>query len=1711
MSTMRRYEGESCKAFLERLSQENRDFYESDRGKGALKDLQQKFPHAWLYVAELIQNAVDENATIIRIQTVDEKTLVLEHNGEEFDFDKDVIGLCTKGVSSKGAGTVGFMGVGFKAVFRSYETVRISSGEWKFTLNVGTSIGKEYGNQSRNWLGAVLPFWDSTIAAPSEGMTCRFELTGRVVINHTIESDLEAVFKEDKALLPLLARQNIQELDWDGVKWVLSVDKSIPFDDNSGNRLHVNAVSDADDETFSWIIFSQEYTPSRDAIRKFLEHRQLTASTPDEEKKIYLDASRVRKVEAFFPVDADLFPILPDNGEAYALLPTSVKLPIGINIQADWLLTQSRQEFMDSDLKDNSWHREIIENIPRLTKHYFEWVISDEGPAGPGDHGWAEIYNILPGIDKSSIEAYGWFLDNGDNLHTPQNLEYCRLLFDELKSFGFIAQHVPDAIEFIPPITARVLPEKLSTQCGEKLELLPWVLFGEYLASRKLLGQKTVNTLITIGLLKEMKPQELADYWDKGIVKSWYDSFDAEVKDQRLELLLQGLFEMDEREDWHNSHLKCLPSETDEFISRPAAVRYPSDWNIIVNNKDFVAALKPFIEAQGSIVLWNFDRTVTTRQQHLKTKAKDYIETINQADLPEIVADWWDSFDEDNALDAGLISEFTTYICEKFPQRKDLITKVLSINDDQEEVLHDLDDALLAEPYARDYRRLYFPTYPVVSPCYYKTNESLNWRAFFESCTPPTTGKFVPLVFHKKLSAPLYLQLFNTSPPTLRASYIEDLPWAKSPNVKVDNDYYHYIDFIFPKTINDKLESGAIDRSFGEWLNEDSGHLRGYLYKYLLYIPSYWGTIKEEKQADTAKWVKKLDSHPWIYSKLSNDGPYKPEDILKNHDPVRPNAPVADLSHDLILLLESAGIKFGTRIPKAGPMQKLQIQGAFLQTSELAEVIEEILNEDDPDDIEPLKRILESKALIPVPLGTNLLDGSKRVPFSRIVKKVGAGFRSNLGWVISVSDLKSDVNVLKIFELLEDVYEFPQRTTANQAIDFLEWVWMQKPDAESVRRFLPFAYAYINEEISHNTAVETRWGIALSSAVVYTLGRQWVSVSGDETIFFDDLQISDYKIIPKQQLVTPSHLASTDRSDQQIAAVELLGISLLSDHYQINAEQGSTLPVSDTWAQNFTDIQKAVIEFLKINEDFDENDEGTEIEEDSAKKQNLTLKYLESLSQEIVRLSDYEVIDTKPVYAIQSGNFALICGEPADFSSELCNLLIAYYNASRKKNISLLASEITRLIFCIDRQNFAAHLEKFKSKFGIDSSSEQKPKAGDESSTNDSEATEDVNGTHSEADVSGQTEGEMKPSGSETSSGDQQTDSDEAKEEPSPPNEPTQNEEPEPGTGGSDDQPSDPDNKASQDNAGDQSTGSGEQSPGAKATGTGQNDQKQTKQGGSASGGQSHTKQGEGASGGQSKSKEDEGSSGGQSAKGGSEGKPPTKPGSGKSTQSTGSEKTSKRTSRLFSYVTGEKTASDDDYEIADDESPETIAIGMAAEAIVMNFEKQRGWSPKNMNDLSTNHHGYDIESTGPDERLIYIEVKGINGPWSNVGVGLSATQFKYAMKYQEDYFLYVVENALSADEANVYCIENPAMQVTKFQFDHGWKNVAVSETVPDEDPAAGTHPWLGQRVKIVSLGDAEGTIIDVSEIGKFQSLTIALDDGEEIQKFHNPYEIKFI
>ena len=158
--------------FLRNIRERNRQFYSDPRGFGALKDLQQTFPNPWLYVAELLQNAVDEKASRIVVLPQDEASLIFEHDGSAFSA-ANVESLCMRGVSTKGAATVGFMGIGFKSVFRSFERAEISSGPWRFALTVANRKGHRFGDNQRDWIGAVLPEWDENVAAPTAGMNCR--------------------------------------------------------------------------------------------------------------------------------------------------------------------------------------------------------------------------------------------------------------------------------------------------------------------------------------------------------------------------------------------------------------------------------------------------------------------------------------------------------------------------------------------------------------------------------------------------------------------------------------------------------------------------------------------------------------------------------------------------------------------------------------------------------------------------------------------------------------------------------------------------------------------------------------------------------------------------------------------------------------------------------------------------------------------------------------------------------------------------------------------------------------------------------------------------------------------------------------------------------------------------------------------------------------------------------------------------------------------------------------------------------------------------------------------------------------------------------------------------------------------------------------------------------------------------------------------------
>jgi hypothetical protein len=135
-------------------------------------------------------------------------------------------------------------------------------------------------------------------------------------------------------------------------------------------------------------LFSADYQPSPSAIARFLEHRQLLPRAGDKER-VYQEAGKKREVAALCELELPEkdFPGPPARGSAFALLPTGVTFPIGLHIQADWLLVVSRRELMQ--FEGNPWQQEILQQIPLLLRQYLLWLTSgDKGHDFP----WAQAY-----------------------------------------------------------------------------------------------------------------------------------------------------------------------------------------------------------------------------------------------------------------------------------------------------------------------------------------------------------------------------------------------------------------------------------------------------------------------------------------------------------------------------------------------------------------------------------------------------------------------------------------------------------------------------------------------------------------------------------------------------------------------------------------------------------------------------------------------------------------------------------------------------------------------------------------------------------------------------------------------------------------------------------------------------------------------------------------------------------------------------------------------------------------------------------------------------------------------------------------------------------------------------------------------------------------------------------------------------------------------
>ncbi len=136
---------------------------------------------------------------------------------------------------------------------------------------------------------------------------------------------------------------------------------------------------------------------------------------------------------------------------------------------------------------------------------------------------------------------------------------------------------------------------------------------------------------------------------------------------------------------------------------------------------------------------------------------------------------------------------------------------------------------------------------------------------------------------------------------------------------------------------------------------------------------------------------------------------------------------------------------------------------------------------------------------------------------------------------------------------------------------------------------------------------------------------------------------------------------------------------------------------------------------------------------------------------------------------------------------------------------------------------------------------------------------------------------------------------------------------------------------------------------------------------------------------------------------------------------------------------------------------------------------------------------GFDVKSYDQAGNLArLIEIKGIDGDWTKLGVGLKRRQFSEAWDQGDTFWLYVVEFVFDAEQARVHAIQNPAMKVDEFFFDQNWRGVAESG---EADLRGAFVPGARVRHKSHLLGS--GTIRERNQRGDSVELIIDFDSGD--------------
>ncbi len=316
---------------------------------------------AWSFLNELLQNAVDFEASKIQIK-YENKKLIFRHNADIKKYplaSKAIRGLCGIGESTKGLDSVGFMGIGFKFFIRYFSKVTICD------KNVQFSISFNPQDRSIKQLQSLYqPTWINNKVKIQNGYSTEF--TFEEILDQDLSKQLENALEDiDTKRFVTLAHRGLKNASIQDVVYDFSV---------NGKKSEAVIIHSIDNE--GTVVDEWNYL----VLEKTIEMSE-EATDILKDVRIPLDAdmkkqtNRTTRLIVEFNRDkkTDRLVMKPEEkGRLYCLVPLDEELlfPFKIGLDTDWFMGPDRKT-VKSDIKAKKWHKELLNGtLPTLIFDY---------------------------------------------------------------------------------------------------------------------------------------------------------------------------------------------------------------------------------------------------------------------------------------------------------------------------------------------------------------------------------------------------------------------------------------------------------------------------------------------------------------------------------------------------------------------------------------------------------------------------------------------------------------------------------------------------------------------------------------------------------------------------------------------------------------------------------------------------------------------------------------------------------------------------------------------------------------------------------------------------------------------------------------------------------------------------------------------------------------------------------------------------------------------------------------------------------------------------------------------------------------------------------------------------------------------------------------------------------------------------------------------